>query len=363
MTDVPALAAVAAAVAVLVIPSVALGDPDDAGSASFTIGAGMAPDDGFLAAATVANPNLFGTGRLLALDARISERRQLFTMRYGEPRLLDTNLHLDVEIYNGRASWPGFDRAAAGGVLRLSYPLGEHTRWFVSYRLEEVTVEMDRHPAAARVVEPEMDPALVLGGGLVSSVGTGLVYDTRDAPDLPTRGTTAGAWIERADPRLGSDVDLFRGRGWAEHHQPIGPFTLHLGAAVEAVASRDSRGVPLSERIQLDGSSALRGFRPGGLGPFDRQLGLALGGNLGWSAQAELEIPVVRTAGLSLIAFADAAGVADLEGRDGSGAGTSVGLGLLWRSPIGPLRFDFAMPLGGENRGELQFLFGVGIAF
>ena len=353
--------------------SPALADPDppaggdltaDAGggpTGSFAVGAGFSSDDGFIASAALRQPNLFGRGQDLSLSARLSERHQLFLLHFGEPHLLDSEVGLGIDLYRSAQDWPGFTREAAGGALTLGRPLGAHMHGFVGYRLEDVSL----HPAgtageAARVVEPGgWDPALMMRGGLLSALRAGVVYDTRDRPLFPRRGTVAGAWIERADPRLGSDIDLTRGGAYARQHVPLGPLTLHLGGAVEAVTSGDPRGVPLAERLQLDGGRELRGYAPGSLGP--SLGGIALGGNLKASARGELEFPILSRIGLSGSIFYDAAGVRDLEGRSGSAAGHSVGVGLTWQSPIGPLQVGVAYPLDGEG-GPSVFV-GIGMTF
>lgn len=334
--------------------------PAPAATGSFQVGAGFSSDDGFIASAAVRQPNLFGRGQDLSLSTRLSERRQLYLLHFGEPHLLDSDTSLGIDLYDLSQSWPGFTRGAAGGALTLGRALGAHLSGFVSYRLEEISVDPAEPAVAARVVEPgAWDPTLMMRGGLLSSLKTGLVYDTRDQPLFPRRGTLAGAWVERADRQLGSEIDLTRGAAFASHHLPLGPLTLHLGGAVEAVTSRDPRGVPLSERLQLDGASELRGFAPGTLGP--SQSGIALGGNLKATARGELEFPIAPRIGLSGSIFLDAGGVMDLEGRSGSAFGQSLGVGLTWRSPIGPVQIGVAYPLDGD--GGPRIVFGIGMTF
>lgn len=335
--------------------------PARAPTGTFAVGAGFSSDDGFIASAAVRQPNLFGRGQDLSLSARLSQRRQLFLLHFGEPHLLDSDVALGIDVYSRADQWPGFTRNAAGGSLTLSRPLGAHTHGFVGYRLEEIWVDpSDGVAVAARAVEPgTWDPALMMRGGLLSAVRAGIVHDTRDEPLLPRRGTVAGAWIERAASQLGSEIDLVRGGGYAGHHRPLGPLTLHVGGAVEAVTSGDPRGVPLSERLQLDGSRELRGYAPGALGP--SLGGVALGGNLKATARGELEFPIASRIGLSGSIFYDAGGVMDLEGRSGTTVGHSVGVGLTWRSPIGPLQIGVAYPLGGD--GDPEFFVGIGMTF
>jgi len=279
---------------------------------TFQVGAGFSSIEGFVAAARIEQSSLFGTGHMLALDARISRMRQDFGLLYSTPDL-GNGLSVSAELFNRQRQLPAFNRIGAGGAFTLQQRFSPNVRAFIGYRYEQVT-----SPISARL----------------TSVTTGLVYESE--------ATTIGMAYEVSDHRLGSDFNFDRINGWIRHHEPIGPLTLHLGASM----TRLMGDVPQSERLFIDGWTDVRGFRAGAFAP--------LGGTSKWSARAELEVPLIRRIGLSAVGFADAGGIDD---SGFSRAGTSVGVGLSWRSPIGPLRFDWAVPLGG---GEPRFLFGIG---
>lgn len=318
----------------------------------FQIGAGYSTDDKFIASAEIGQDNLFGTGQRLSLGSKISARQQLFRLGYDLPHLLGSDLELRTELVNRRDQLPGFVRSGVGGGVTLMQPLGDHLTGFVGYRVEEVTTTID-DPIAAR---GEVASPITPRDGRIAALRGGLAYSTLDQPLLPTRGMSLGAAIEVADPRWGSEMQMTRFDGWGSLHQPLGPLTLHLGGSVSTVTSRDAGGVPLSERLHLDGSSVVRGFAPGSLGPRDAEAKLSLGGNFEYIGRGELEAPLLRSAGISAIGFVDHGGIYD---RSGAGSnGTSVGFGLIWRSPIGPLRLDWAFPMGGDR--SPHFVFGVG---
>lgn len=322
---------------------------------TFEIGAGYSSDEKFVASASVAQRNLFGTGHRLSLDARISARRQLLRAGYEIPRLLGSDLALRTELVRRQEHLPGFVRSGVGGGVTLVKPLGDHLSAFAGYRVEQVSTTFD-DPVAARAVAPSPIRAR---DGRIAALRGGLAYSTLDQPGLPTKGMALGASIEVADPRWGSEMQLTRLDGWGSLHAPLGPLTLHLAGSVSTISSRDAAGVPLSERLHLDSSSLVRGFSPGALGPHDAATGLSLGGNLLYTGRAELEAPLVSAAGLSVVGFIDHGGIYD---RSGAGSnGTSLGFGLLWRSPIGPLRFDWAVPLLGARTPH--FVFGFGSSF
>jgi outer membrane protein insertion porin family len=326
-------------------PSEVRPEPPPHPTGSFELGAGFSNEEGFIASAAIAQDNLFGTGDRLALGARISARRQLFDLAFEHRHLFGSTLSVTAELTDDVRHMYGFTREAVGGSLTLSQQLAPHVRGFVGYRLENIVVTPDIPSAIAREL-PGTDPSR---GSRLGALRMGLAYTTLDTPVLPRRGTSIGSSVEIADRALGSQIQMMRTDAWISHHRAVGPLTLHVGGSVSAVSS----STPLSERLQFDGSSELRGFAIGELGPLDRN-GMSLGGTFKYTARAELEVPLVPRLGLSAAGFVDAAGLG--AGTRGW-SGASTGFGLIWRSPFGPLRLDVAFPLDGSRP---SFVFGLG---
>ena len=331
----------------------------------FEIGVGFSSDENFVAHAAIAQDDLFGTGQRLALTADLSARRQTFGLAHEVPDLLSTGLDLRTELFSTRRQHPGFVRDGAGGAVTVGHRLDRTTRVYLRYRVEQIGVSLDGTDAdgAAASARSLVPPSL--GDGLLAGLGAGFAYETLDARDLPTRGSRLELFAERAAPWLGSEHDLVRVAAAADHARPLGRFTLRLQGRGAYVHSRDPGGVPLSERLQHDGHAELRGYPLGSLGPFafgDRAIG---GADLEASGRVELELPVWRAGGLSVAAFADAGVRHNGEaawGPTGAELHRSVGASIIWRSPIGPLRFDWAIPLDGPDRRPV-FLFGLGGSF
>jgi outer membrane protein insertion porin family len=163
--------------------------------------------------------------------------------------------------------------------------------------------------------------------------------------------------------------------------------------------------VPLLNRY-FGGPQLVRGFAPNGIGPRDlNPYGTqdALGGTKYWGASLELQMPfwfLPKEVGLKGAVYADAGGLYDYQGPttwsatneltttrnssctpstvnpatpgtctglvydDGKVIRSSVGVGLIWASPFGPLRFDYAVPLTkGKNDRTQEFRFGGGTSF
>lgn len=311
----------------------------------FQIGAGYNSTDGFVASASVGQNNLFGTGTSLVLDTKISARQQRFVIGWEDPTLFGSDFALSANLYREVRALPGFTRDATGSSLTLSHALGPHVRGFVGYRIEQVDVTLD-HDVSARGTQAS-DP---FRGGRLAAIRAGLEYNTLDNVIWPQRGTRVGTAIEIADRDLGSEIQMMRTDAWLSHHRPLGPLTLHVGGTLSTVSS----GAPFSERLHFEGNRDIRGYAPGALGPFDPQTGVSLGGDLKYTARGELEIPLSRRHGISAVGWMDAGGILAERTR---WSAASAGVGLAWRSPIGLVRLDYAIPLDG---GKPALVFGLG---
>ncbi|MGH9696107.1 MAG: BamA/TamA family outer membrane protein, partial [Bryobacteraceae bacterium] len=118
------------------------------------------------------------------------------------------------------------------------------------------------------------------------------------------------------------------------------------------------------------GPNLVRGFAPAGIGPRDISVGTtndALGGSMYWGSSVEFQTPLYflpKEVGIKFAVFADAGSLWDYQGPTSGSAPagsavqtvqvgldkfsqvrSSIGAGLIWDSPLGPLRFDIAFPI------------------
>jgi len=357
---------------------------------TFQAGAGFSSTDSFLVQGQVAMQNLLGRGQSLSGQLQLSGVRRSFTLHFVDPYFLDSQWTLGTELYSQSVSFGAYARTSTGGSLTLGYPLADHLHGFLTYRLENVGITSGFSGFAglgATVSHlPAQGTANLLRGGWTSSIRGSLAYDTRDNRLFPKTGEYATAYAEYAGRLTGSENALVRYGGFARRYQRLGPFALRLNAEFGVTRSLDGRGVPLTERYLLGGISDIRGYEPRSLGPhlWSQRAGdvgrpldpLAIGGNLQVIGNAELEFPLLKDLGVSGVVFFDVGNAYNLESRfcsrPGSDACTSgfdaigslrksVGLGVRWLSPLGPLRFEWGLPLdlkAGEKAGGLQFSIG-----
>lgn len=245
---------------------------------------------------------------------------------------------------------------------------------------------------------------LANGKTLTSALGYTLTYNTLDNNKNPTDGLLVDFRQDFAG--VGGDVSYLKTVADAKYYQSLVSDLVGLvhlqGGVLTKVGNNDLR---MLDHFQM-GPNLVRGFAPNGVGPrdinpFDTQD--ALGGTKYWGASLELQMPfwfLPKEVGLKGAVYADAGGLYDYQGPttwaltgettttrnsncvpstiNPNSAGTctglvyddskvirsSVGVGLIWASPFGPLRFDYAVPLTkGKYDRTQEFRFGGGTSF
>jgi outer membrane protein insertion porin family len=244
--------------------------------------------------------------------------------------------------------------------------------------------------------------AVANGPVLTSLVGYTLTHNTLDNNRNPTSGLLAEVRQDFAG--VGGDVRFFRTTADLYSYREVFSDVVglvHLQGGQVAGIGGDLR---MLDHFQM-GPNLVRGFAPAGIGPRDLTqypftgiLGDALGGTYYWGASVELQTPLYflpKDAGIKVAAFADAGSLWNYSGPtvfpatgevisgnfcptfgpgianatpcpvdNGMHVRSSVGIGLIWESPFGPLRFDYAFPLSKEPYDRVQqFRFGGGTKF
>jgi len=371
---------------------------------TFQIGAGFSSVENFIAQAQISQNNLFGRGQTLALQAQISSLRQLFLLRFVEPYFLDTQWTFAFDLYNQSRGFGTFFRNASGGTLTWGYPLSYEARAFLTYKLEDVSITTGSggiaNLGATSAPIAATSVANLFRGGVTSSLRASLSWDSRNNRLFPTGGWFHTLFAEYASQYTGSENKFVRWGGFTRHYRPLfGPFVLRLNAELGFTTSTDPLGVPISERYLVGGIFDIRGYAPRSLGPklltqppgdVGQSLGeLPLGGNMQVILNSEIEFPLFKKVGISGVVFFDMGNAYNLEDRYCSGLQSknasisikfdpcfrlpdsivkglrkSIGFGFRWFSPIGPLRFEWGIPLDAQvGEDPLVFEFTIGNFF
>lgn len=245
---------------------------------------------------------------------------------------------------------------------------------------------------------------LASGKTLTSALGYSLSYNTLDNNKNPTDGLLVDFRQDFAG--VGGDVSYLKTVVDAKYYTPLVSDIVGLARVQGGMLNKiGSQNLRMLDQFQM-GPNLVRGFAPNGIGPRDlNPFGTqdALGGTKYWGASLELQMPfwfLPKEVGLKGAVYADAGGLFDYQGPttwlatnevtttrnsgctpstvnpatagtctglvydNGNAVRSSVGVGLIWASPFGPLRFDYAVPLTkGKYDRTQEFRFGGGTSF
>jgi outer membrane protein insertion porin family len=381
-------------------------DVEEQPTGEFSVAGGYSTADGFLAEVSVADRNLLGRGQYAKASVTYGQRARGFELSFVEPYLLGYRMAGGIDVFakqNLASDFVSYDTTTVGTNLRLGFALTEELAFQPRYTFYRQSISLPDafnncklssnatvnggpgvSPANEGVVGTNTDTVFPGASGCygdgeaslpirmelangpvnVSIVGYTLSYNTLDNVKAPTSGLYAELRQDFAG--VGGDVNFIRTQAEARSYYEVLPDIVGVlklqGGNVSSWGSRDLR---MLDHFQM-GPNLVRGFSTSGIGPRDLTAGTtndALGGTMYWGASLEAQTPLYflpKEIGIKFAAFADAGSVWNYQGPtswsvtgetlqvgldDPSMIRSSVGVGFLWDSPLGPLRFDFAYPL------------------
>ncbi len=372
----------------------------------FSIGGGYSTSDGFLAEVSVTDRNLFGRGQLGRVAVQYGQFARGVQLSYVEPYLFGYRMAGGVDLFWKQTlanDFLSYDTNTVGATFKLGLALSEELSIQPRYSIYRQEIKLPDFLNDC-VLSPA---ALVNGGGgvlptdpcytngeaslpirielsqgatITSLVGYTLAYNTLDNNKNPTNGLYAELSQDFAG--VGGDVNFIRTTAEVRNYYEVLPDVVSLvhlqGGNISSWGGKDLRAL---DHFQM-GPNLVRGFAPAGIGPRDltSPTADALGGSLYWGASFELQTPLYflpKEVGIKLAAFADAGSLWDYQGptfwnvtgehlnfSNDASVRSSVGVGLIWDSPLGPLRFDFAVPVTKKSYDRTQwFRFSGGAKF
>lgn len=332
-----------------------------------SIGAGFSTADGPLADLRLRETNFLGRGQEFVLATTLSGQRTEFDFSFTEPYFLQRDLSAGIDLFHitrDLEDESSYDQQRDGGGLRLGYPLSEHWRQSLRYRVEQNKIENVQSDASRFILDQE-------GERFTSAVSQRLTYDHRDSTLFPTDGVNA--WLETEVAGLGGETKYVSGRVGASSYYPITKkVTFSLTGETGAIGGFSNEDVAINDRYFLGGTN-LRGFQLAGIGPRDTSTDDALGGNYFYRGTAEASFPIglPEELGVTGHAFNDIGslwglddGESDPDVANSSSIRASAGVGISWKSPLGPIRVDLAQPYASEDYDEQElFRFNFGTRF
>ena len=404
---------------------------EEQATGEFSVSGGYSTADGLIGEVSVADRNLMGRGNYAKAALTYGERVRGFDLSFVEPFLFGYRMAGGIDLFarqNLASNYISYDSQTIGTNLRLGFALTEEIAFQPRYTFyqQKITLptQLDNCQFSSLTpgnggpgVSPTLEAAgldkfvnvpfgcyadgeaslavrkeLAAGPVNVSLVGYTLSYNTLDNNKLPTSGLFTELRQDFAG--VGGDVNFIRTQVEARtYYEVINDVVGVLKLQAGNISSWGGKELRMLDEFFM-GPNLVRGFSPAGIGPRDLTPGTtndALGGSLYWGVSVEAQTPLYflpKDIGIKVAVFADAGSLWDYQGptswsvtgetlqvglNSPSMIRSSVGVGLLWDSPLGPLRFDLAYPItkycatpigGGEVCDRTQvFRFSGGTRF
>jgi outer membrane protein insertion porin family len=340
----------------------------------FSVMGGYSGTDGLSGTVTVGDANFLGTGDIAKASPTVGQYTRGFDLSLTDPYALGPHVSLGGDLFAKEtfaSSYQSYNSTFYGAKIITAAPLTEQIGMNWSYSIYNQNLTL---PAGATASLP-IQQAAAAGPMWVSSVGTGMTYSTLDNPKNPTSGVRVQTNNEFAG--LGGAAKFARTTEDARYyHEIFGDVTGMVRGQGGYVTPWGGRQLPLLDGF-FGGPQLVRGFAPNGFGPRVVTPGVSqdnIGGNVYWTTTAELQAPVpfiTADAGLKMALFSDAgslwatnassaASLASLSPAqqiaNSPAIRASVGASLIWDSPFGPLRVDYAYPIAKQSYDVTQRL-------
>ncbi len=350
----------------------------DQSTGEFGVGGGYSSSDGFTASVDITERNFLGRGQFIRGSVGGGTDTRTYSLSFTEPYFLGYRLAAGFDVFKETdSSYTGFEQANQGINLRLGAPITEDLYLTTAFKYSETSYS----GVTATSITSFPERAVVTRGGYdTGALSYTLSYNTLDDNTLPREGISARFTQEYAG--LGFDSDYLKTTAKASYFHMlsesadlIGQVTVGGGHVMGT-----SGNLNIFEHLFI-GEETIRGFDSKGLGPriFSGGTNIgAAGGTTYFNGTVEVSAPmpmVSRDFGLRFNAFADAGtlygndiSTGDLAGQtvvgDGMDWRASVGVGITWASPFGPLRVYYAEPVVKKSYDDVkEFGFGASTRF
>ena len=336
------------------------------------LGAGFSSSEGLVLSGSVSQSNVFGTGNRLSAQINSGSVNTVYALSFTNPYYTIDGISLGYDLYRRDVDATSLDNvgdyetSTYGAGVRLGLPINERDTisFGLTYEQTSLTIDPLTAPTQYKLFVDEFGD-----DNDTLRLDTSWARDTRNSYLFPTKGL-----MQRVAAEIGTPAGSLQYYKLSFQHQqyfPLGKsFTLMLNGEVGIGDGLSSKPLPFFKNFYAGGTSTVRGFENGTLGPKDIN-GDALGGNKRVIGNAELFFPLPGLKddqSLRMSAFIDAG--ASFGPNDANGLYEqfafgdlrySAGLAVLWVSPVGPLKFSLAQPLvekDGDKTEVFQFTLG-----
>ena len=330
---------------------------------SLSVGAGFSSAEMVSLSFGVKQENVFGSGNYLGIDVNTSKYNRTFVLSTTNPYFTADGVSRTLDLYH-RSSKPyqdqggNYELVTQGASVRFGVPFSESDTVFFGGGLERTQIKPGTNMPAIYLAYAEefgytsMSVPLTIGWS----------RDSRDSALVPNAGLYQRLNTEWS---VAGDARYLKANYQIQQYIPLNKqFTVALNGELGWGKGLNGQPFPVFKNFYSGGLGSVRGFDQGTLGPRD-VTGSSVGGPKKVTLNAELIAPFPGAGNdktLRVFAFTDVGNVFGENDRTRAGdLRASVGLGLSWISPIGPLRIAYANPVrkqAGDRIQKLQFQIG-----
>ena len=331
------------------------------------LGLGTSSTDKIILSGSIAQNNFLGSGNNVGIQVNSAKRYRTYVFSYTNPYFTPDGVSQGFDLYHRTVDTTStavatYKSASTGGAIRFGLPIGEKESLGFGIGLDTTTITTDSS-------SPDYYKKFVSDFGSTNisiPVTLNWVSDGKDSFFFPTMGTYQKLSLEVAVP--GGDLTYYRATYQLQHFIPLNKrFALMLNGEVGYADGYGNMGLPFYKNFYAGGVNSVRGYKAGSLGPVatDSTTGndYRVGGNSRVIGNAELlwGLPGMEKS-LRMGLFFDAGQVFSKDQTPSTGdLRYSTGLSAAWISPIGPLKFSYAIPLKkevGDKTESFQFQLG-----
>jgi len=336
---------------------------------SLSLGAGYSSGDGLGLSFGFKQENAFGSGNSLGIEVNTSKINRVLVLSTTDPYFTEDGVSRTLDVYH-RTSSPYQDQSyykliTSGATIRFGIPFTETDTVYLGAGVERTTIE----PGTLLPLSYQQyaDAYGYTSDAVPLTLGWG--RDTRDSALVPTNGKLQrinGEWSVAGDARYARATLQY------QRYMPLSKkYTLAANAELGVGRSMGDRPYPVFKNYYGGGLGSVRGFEQGSLGPRD-STGTVVGGERKLNVNFELLAPfpgVGNDRTLRMYGFWDLGLVSGPDqglaiNADANSLRSSVGVGISWISPVGPLRLAFAKPIRKFENDRIQNMqFQIGTSF
>ncbi len=340
---------------------------------SLSLGAGFSSGDGLGLSFGLKQENAFGSGNALGIQVNTSKINRAIVLNTTDPYFTADGVSRTFDVYH-RTTSPYQDQSyyklvTSGGSVRFGVPFTETDTVYFGVGVEQTSIKTGTLlPSSyqAHIDEFGIDSVAI-------PLTIGWSRDRRDSALAPNSGRYQRA---NAEWSPAGDVRYLRATYQYQEFIPLNKqYTLAFNGELGWGTALGSKSYPVFKNFYGGGLGSVRGFEQGSLGPRDIDksgslLGeTSVGGTRKFNLNAELLTPFPGAGNdrtLRMYAFFDIGSVSGPDqglviNENANSLRSSVGVGISWISPIGPLRLAIAKPIkkfDGDKIQTMQFQIG-----